>query len=600
MITFIVYEESEKYPLGSLMFLYRQSGAGSEVFFVEKPEEPADLPELLDNQPLKKLSDEWRILFLDCSQAYACENPYEAYEDHFQYIGEFLSLCAGNGGGRRRITRFSPQGIYCAVMRSGLYFHTEREGYLYSDFAAGRGSDYRYLIFDVGGEEPGLPECTLFKVMCAALVLAMNDWPKAMLEAGYLYRCSASIEEEKLAEYIGDMEATRRHISTLIYQEKQSEGCAADYMNYGRIHTEREEGCAERNAGAGHAAGEEGIIPFRQEGFPFAARDNVQELSDFRMKNIHAIQRLEALALHPERRWEGREDADFSADEPSEEYLTEKGCEELAEKKRACAEAVFKECMPGPGIAGMFGKSRKLLRCLERRLLGRMTENGFCILAREGFAGLAVIGAAYGILTVSRSTLHGKASMAWLAAALYLVLAAGCATWFLAGERRRALRRLNLSLKRAEEGMEKADEVYARVRERAREHREYSLMERQQRRFAQAEKRRKDLLSEYEQMLLQSEGNIQQLLWIFGREPAGAGDIQSRAAVDFSVPPKEHICCYMPHYRESYELVMAGAGIVIQVPFSFFGDFEIKKVFLPYLAEDSEGEEPRGGDGSEG
>lgn len=589
MITYIVYEESERYPLSSLLFLYEPLRDGREVFMVGKPENPAALPQALDSFPLKGLTNEWRILFLDCGQVYGCENPYENYEEQFQYIEEFLKACERPDGGKfgRRITRFLPRKIYCVTLRSGLYFHTEEEGYLYSDFAGGRNSRYRYLICDVGKEEPALPERTLFYALCSALTLALNEWQGAMLETGYLYQCRIEIDEDRLSAYIGDMEETRRYLDIMLSKEKQESFYKGEYLY--DIH-EIPQRAAQAKVG-------KGTIAFEKGAFSFLPEDNAVELSRFRIKNIRAIQRLRELENDPALRWVAvrREREDGFEKEAEEEYrqeeteqkrLSEKGLWELAKQKTTCAEKIFKEPLFTPELWESLEKSRALVQAMESKLRCQITKGSFRELWKEGLVGLAVIGGSFGLLTAG--TEGGRIWTAiWICLGAAVLFTSGV---FFSG-RGRALKKLNRSLKAVDNGLRKADEAYERMLAAASQYRSCCLLERRQRKLRKAEKERQERLAAYERMLCKSEGNIQQLLWIFGKQPVLRGDIGNKVSVDFSLPPEAVINSYMPHEKKEYEFVIKGAGLKARAPFSFLADFEIRKLYLPYVDKNAGGEE---------
>ncbi len=579
MITYIVYEDSEQYPLSSLLYLFQHMESSGEIVLIEKPKEPSMLCRVLASLPLKRMIEEWRVLFLDCRQVYACENPYENYEDNFQYIEAFLEACAQFGRKKQgfQVIRTLPELICCMVMRCGQYFHTSEEGFLYSGFADSRSSRYRYLLFDVGEEEPKLPEQTLFQVLCSAFILACNEFPKAVLDAGFLYQLKPCVDEDSLSKYIGDMERTRRYLATLLYQEKQRR----DYEE--KVHYVRD--IPERET---VPQGVEGTIPFQMQRFSFLMEDNEVALTGFRLANIRAVQRLKALSKNPGSSFLDQPiREDFEYEELSGKRLTEEGLRELARKKRNCAEALFREEQMDIGLRELLTKSEALLMDVEQSLRSRMTRQSFLLLLKKGIAGLGIIGVSFGMLIGSDVLAKNTARAAWLAAVFYMFIVAAGSMGYLAGERKRALKRLNRSLKQVDSKLKKAEHTYLKQMERALVHKRYSHLELRQQELGRADKERQQLLTEYEELLLKSEGKIQQLLWIFGKQPEICEEEEIETAVDFSQPPKPMIDAYMAYYRETYELVMAGVGVKLQVPFFFLRDFEIKKLYLPYSGSEN-------------
>lgn len=582
MITYIVYEDSEQYSLDSLWYLYQHMECSEEIFLIEKPKEPSMLCSVLASLPLKRMIDEWRILFLDCRQVYACENPYESYEDNFQYIEAFLEICtqAGRKKHGRQVMRTLPELICCMVMRCGQYFHTPEEGFLYSGFADSRSSRYRYLLFDVGEKEPELPEYILFQVLCSAYTLALNEFPKAVLDAGFLYQLRPWVDEEKLAKYIGDMDRTRRYLATLLYQEKQRGDCG-ERVNYVRDIPEREV----------MPQGVEGAILFQMEKFPFVQEDNEAALAGFRLTNIKAIQRLRALSKNPGSSFLGQAvRMDFEYEDQAGKRLSNEGMCEFSRKKQNCAEELFREKQMDAKLLEQLAKGEERLVDVERSMRSRMTRRGLSLLLKKDSVSLGIIGIAFGMLIGADGPVKKGSAVAWLAVFLYIIIVAASFMRYYASERKRMLKRLNRSLRQVNDSLNKAEHMYLKRMERASVHRRYSLFELRQQELGWVDEERQQLMEEYEELLLKSEGKIQQLLWIFGRQPESCEEEESKTSVDFSLPPKSTIDAYMANYRDFYELTMAGVGIKLQVPFSFLSDFEIKKLYLPYVGRESRAE----------
>lgn len=588
MVTYIVYEESKQYQLSSFLFLYQSFQDYGEVHIVKKPEQPADLPECLNAVQQQNVS-EWRIIFLDCSQVYPCENPYDRYEERFRYIEEFLEIrpSAGNGKFERAVTRFLPAQIYCVTMRSGFYFHSGKEGILYSDFAVKYRSNYRYFVYDVGKEEPESPENLLFHVICSVLILALNEWPGAMLETGYLYQCGLGLDEAKLSEYITEMEETRRHISNLLYQEKHTHSQRKAYLDYVQNMSDKMEPLEEPDK----------TIPFCTEAFPFAVNDNNSELYSWRMKNIHALQRLEELKKDPVRRWEKEIDKkknqmlpEHGMEDFRRKYLTENGWRELFDKKRECAEAIFKEQVLDQELQKRLQESEKMVQRMEKEISSRMTKKSVGILLGEAVFGICMIGAAFAMLLVGEFLGDRKNFMLWTAALLYIIMAISFCMYFLFLERKHTQKLLNKSLRNVDNSLIRTDSMYNQVLNKILIHKKYSLLEQQQRELLREERERMKILKEHEEMLVRSEGNIRQLLWIFGKPPVMSFDSCSSVTVDFSRHPQETIYYYMPHYKNVYDFTMEGSGIRIQVPFSFIRSFEIRKLYLPYVYHENQAE----------
>ncbi len=581
MITYIIYEDSEQYSLGSLLYLYKHMESSGEIFLIQKPEEPSMLCSVLASLPLKRMIEEWRVLFLDCRQVYACENPFENYEDNFQYIEAFLEACTNYGKKRHgQIMRTLPEYIYCMVMRCGQYFHTAKEGFLYSDFADNRSSHYRYLLFDVGEEEPKLPEQMLFLVLCSAFTLALNEFPKAVLDAGFLYQLKPWVDEDKLSKYIGDMERTRRYLATSLYQEKQYKDCG-EMIHYVRDILPRQR----------VSQGVKGTIPFQKQRFPFVLEDNDVALAGFRLANIRAIQRLKELFKNPSGCFLTQQaETDFEYEEFSGKRLTEEAMYELAQKKQNCAEELFREPFMETELRKQMAKSEELLAGLERCIHERMTQQGFSLFLKKGAVGLGAIIASFGVLIGADASGGKDKIVIWLVAAVYMAMVAAGLVGYFTGERKRAQKRLNHSLRQVDGQLKKAEFNYLKRMEMASVHKCYSRLELRQQELGRADKERQQILTEYEELLLKSEGKIQQFLWLFGKQPEIGEEEEIKTTVDFSLPPKPMIDAYMAYYRETYELIMAGVGVKLQVPFFFLGDFEIKKLYLPYMESEDRAE----------
>ncbi len=578
MVTYIIYEESEKYPLSSLLPLSWSFRNMETVCLIKKPENPADLPDYIDAGLPEQNVSEWRVLFLDCSKVYQVENPYKEYQRQFEYIDEFLkqgSLCSIT---ERRVTRFLPEQIYCVAMRCGLYFHTEEEGYLYSDFAKGHSSRFRYFIYDVGEIEPILPEPILFQVLCSAIILALNEWQNTMLEKGYLYQCILTIEKEKVSEYIGEMEGTRRYIENMLLQEKQRMGCEKEYISEIRDFSEKQEITGNR----------ERTILFGKKWFPFAVEDNVTWLYQWRMEHMDAIQCLEewkqGIVLEEKKDWDIAQQVSLHGMENLQrKYLSKSGWKDLTEKKRACAEEIFKDIVMDKECKNYIGQSELLLQQMEQKLQTRMTKKCVKVWGKECLIGFACV-VAFGLLILADSQWNKEKIWLWAFIIGILIFAFVGECLYFYWERMHIRKKLNKSLKVLDSSFSKSEKWHNRLQAKILEHKEYSLIEHWQNTLLQREQKEQGLLEAYSQMLLSSEGTIQQLLWIFGEQPKHR-DISSQIAVDFSVPPQGPLDCYMPHYRHTYPLSIKGMGIDIEASFPFISGFYLKKVYLPYIEE---------------
>jgi len=587
MVTYIVYEESERYQLSSILNLYQSFRDYKEVHILKKPENPADLSECLNVLPPQQVTCEWRIIFLDCSQVYPCENPYNRYQEQFRYIEEFLEQrpSVNTRKFERTVTRFLPTQIYCVTMRCGLYFHIEQEGYLYSDFASKQGRNYRYFIYDVGKEEPESPEYLAFQIICSVLILALNEWPAAMLETGYLYQCALEIDEKKVSEYLSEMEETKRHIGNLLYQEKSAYNYRKEYLNYVQNSLDYVEPLEEVPQ----------TIPFCKEKFPFVSEENHSQLYQWRMKNMNAVQRLEELKKNPIKCWEKeinkRKSQIFPGYEMEEfkrKYLTEGGWQELLDKKRECAEKIFKEQIFDQEFQKRLQESEKIIQCMENEISCRMTKKSIRILLKEIIFGFGIVGLVFFLLITGAFLKDKRDLIMWILVMIYLIVSIIGCTFVFAMKRKNIWKQLNKSLENIDNSLKKADAIYNRVLNQILNHKKYSLLEQQQKKLLREEKERMKIVKEYEQMLCKSEETIQQLMWILGKQPVFCPNQCSDVSVDFSSYPYETIDYYMPHYKKVYDLLMEGTGIQIQVPFFFICNFEIRKLYLPYGHEESQ------------
>lgn len=584
MITFIVYKESIPYRLSDFLCLYQSFQDNGEVYFLERPKKTSDLLEYIQEVLTQRFSCEWRILYLDCSQVYQCENPYDSLQNDFRYMEEFLELRPSFEERKvgKAVLHFQPEEIFWVTMRCGLYYHTERENYLYSDFANRYRSNYRYLIYDVGIEEPDLSEYLLFEVMCGVLTLALNEWPAAMLEMGVLYQYRLQIEEEKLAEYIGEMEETRRQIEKLVYRERHRHSNKMEYLDDVQNISDSID-----SLDSADSMDAEKTILFCKQKFSFAVKENDSELYRWRMKNIPAVRRLEELKKNPVKRWKKEIDKkksqilpEYGVENFQKKYLTEGGWHDLMNKKQECAEEIFKERILDSEFQRRLEKCEEMEQKMEQKICCRMTKKSFQILLSEILFGFGIIGIAYRM--VISVYFYKSLDIAWMVVFFVLIIVILVLMLILYTEREYTFIRLNKSLKELDRCLIKTDMAYHNVLDQIVIHKRYSILEQWQREFMWEERETKRILDEYEQMVLSSEGMIRQFLWIFGKQPVICPDICDKVMIDFSVSPRKNIYFYMPHYKNGYDLIMEESGIRIQVPFYFICHFEIRKLYLPY------------------
>lgn len=599
MITFIVYKESDRYQLSDFLCLYQSFQENGEVCFLKKPEKPSDLLEYVQEVLTQRFSYEWRILYLDFSQVYQCENPYDSLRNDFQYMEEFLGIRPPYEERKigKTVLRFQPEEVFWVTMRCGLYYHMEMESYLYSDFADRYRSNYRYLIYDVGIEEPDLSEYLLFEVMCGVLTLALNEWPAAMLEMGVLYQYQLQVDETKLAEYIGEMEETRRQIEKLVYQERHKHSNKIEYLEDVQNIADSMESTNSMGAvDSADSIDTEKTILFQKQKFPFAVKENDSELYRWRMKNIPSLRRLEELKKNPVKRWKKEIDKKknqmfptYGVEDFQRKHLTEEAWRDLIDKKQACAEEIFKEQILDSEFQRRLKKCEEMTQNMEQKICCRMTKKSFQILLSEILFGFGIIGIAYRMII--SVYFYQNLNAAWGAVIFSLMIVILILMLVLCTERKYTFIRLNKSLKELDRCLIKTDMAYQNVLNRIMIHKRYRMLEQWQHEFMRKERETKKILDEYEQMILRSEGMIRQFLWIFGKQPVICSDICDKVIVDFSSPPRKNIYFYMPHYKNGYDLIMKESGIRIQVPFYFICHFEIRKLYLPYQYQNSQSEE---------